>query len=288
MIQFFSVLCVSVAAFSRCMADLKQCEFFLLRYVPDAVKDEFVNIGVVLVEPGANGGGFADVRFTHDWQRVRCLDPGADLQMLEELEDELRQRLSQAGRAEFFSVVKESFSGTLQLSPAKACLTESPAEELGRLAEMYLERVHRPSARGAVAGRQAIVQRMREAFEQAGVWKLMRQRIAVARYTHPGDPLKIDCGYRPNGELKLFHAVSLASDVDSAKILAFTFPQMREGIARLEKAKTLLTAIIEDGLDRNDEPIAFALDALARSQIAVAAQAELPRLAETARREMRV
>ena len=39
------------------MADLKQCEFFLLRYVPDAVKDEFVNIGVVLVEPGANGAG---------------------------------------------------------------------------------------------------------------------------------------------------------------------------------------------------------------------------------------
>ena len=54
---------------------------------------------------------------------------------------------------------------------------------------------------------------MREAFEQAGVWKhkQMRKRIAVAEYTHPGDPLKIDCGYRPNGEVKLFHAVSLAS-----------------------------------------------------------------------------
>ncbi len=55
------------------MADLRQLEFFLLRYVPDAVKDEFVNIGLVMIEAGANGDGFADVRFTRDWRRVRCL-----------------------------------------------------------------------------------------------------------------------------------------------------------------------------------------------------------------------
>ncbi len=270
------------------MAGLKQCEFFLLRYVPDAVKDEFVNIGVVLVEPGANGAGHAEVRFTRDWQRVKCLDPAADLEMLESLEDDLRALLKEASRAEFICNINESFSNILQLSPAKACLTESPAEELGRLAEMYLERVRRPAGKGAAAGRQLIAQRMREAFEQAGVWKLMRKRIAVAQYTHPGDPLKIDCGYRPNGELKLFHAVSLASDVDAAKVLAFTYPQIREGMARLEQAKTSLTAIVEDDLDRTGEPIAFALGTLARSQIAVAAQAELPRLAEVARRELRV
>ena len=270
------------------MADLKQCEFFLLRYVPDAVKDEFVNIGVVLVEPGANGAGFAEVKFTHDWQRVKCLDPAADLEMLAGLEDDLRARLKEGRHEDFLHLIDESFSNVLQLTPPKACLTESPAEEIGRLAEMYLERMRRPAGRAAVAGRQLIVRRMREAFEQAGVWKLMRKRIAVAQYTHPGDPLKIDCGYRPNGEVKLFHAVSLASDVDAAKVLAFTYPQIREGIARLEQAKTSLTAIVEDDLDRADEPIAFALDTLARSQIAVAAQAQLPTLAEVARRELRV
>ena len=31
------------------MKERRQCEFFLLRYVPDAVKDEFVNVGVVLL-----------------------------------------------------------------------------------------------------------------------------------------------------------------------------------------------------------------------------------------------
>ena len=267
------------------MAELKQCEFFLLRYVPDAVKDEFVNIGVLLVEAGVNGTRFAELKFTRDWQRVKCLDPAADLELLARLQDDLRKRLNEVGSAEFISGVSESFSNLLQLSPAKACLAESPAEELGRLAEMYLEHVRRPVTKAA-AGRQLILQRMREAFEQAGVWGLMHKRIAVAPYTELGDPLKIDCGYRPNGELKLFHAVSLATDVDAAKVLAFSYPQIREGIARVEKITTSLTALVEDDLDRTDEPIAFALDTLARSHIAVAPQAELPRLAEVARQEL--
>ena len=75
------------------MAERKKLEFFLLRYVPDAVKDEFVNIGVVMVEPGGNGAGFADVRFTRDWRRVRCLDPQADVEMLAALEREIRGQL---------------------------------------------------------------------------------------------------------------------------------------------------------------------------------------------------
>ena len=270
------------------VAGLRQCEFFLLRYVPDAVKDEFVNIGVVLAEAGANGSGFAEVKFTRDWQRVKCLDPLADLEMLEGLEDELRAQLKQGSRADFLRRINESFSNVLQLSPAKACLAESPAEELGRLAEMYLERARRGAGKTVATGRQLIAQRMREAFEQAGVWKLMRKRIDVSQYTQPGDPLKIDCGYRPNGEVKLFQAVSLATDVNAAKVLAFTYPQIRKGIARVEQAGTSLTAIVEDDLDRADEPIAFALATLARSQIAVAPQAELARLAETARRELRV
>ena len=48
-----------------------QCEFSLVRYVPDTVKNEFVNIGVVLREAGPRE---AAVRFTRDWRRVRCVD----------------------------------------------------------------------------------------------------------------------------------------------------------------------------------------------------------------------
>ncbi len=273
------------------MASERQLEFFLLRYVPDAVKDEFVNIGVMLVENGAPGAAFSDLRFTRDWRRVKCLDPEADIEMLEALEPDLRSRLAEAAsRERILHVLKDSFSGSLQLSPGKACLAESPQEELGKLAAMYLEPRPREGEAREAAGRQLIVNRIREAFEQAGVWNLpqMRKRIAVAQYTRPGDPLKIDCGYRPNGVVKLFHAVSLASDVDSAKVLAFTCPQIAEGMARLEQAKAELTAIVEDDLDQNDEPIAFALETLKQSRITVSPMGELATIAEAARRELRV
>ena len=37
------------------MAEKRKLEFFLLRYVPDAVKGEFVNFGLVTIGDGTNG-----------------------------------------------------------------------------------------------------------------------------------------------------------------------------------------------------------------------------------------
>jgi hypothetical protein len=104
------------------MARRLQLEFFLLRYVPDAVKDEFVNIGVVMVDPGANERGFADVRFTRDWRRVRCLDPQADVEMLEALEREIRGQLATThDREALLRRLEDSFANVIQLSPVKGC-----------------------------------------------------------------------------------------------------------------------------------------------------------------------
>ncbi|MGB9106683.1 MAG: DUF3037 domain-containing protein [Terriglobales bacterium] len=263
--------------------ELKQLEFMLIRYVPDAVKDEFVNIGVLLLN-----GDSADLRFTRDWRRVRCLDPAADIEMLEALEADLRQQLTSGvlDRATLLKKLQDYLSNGLQLTAAKGCLAEDPAQELQSLAQMYLE--HRRAGARETSGRQAIVAQMKSAFEHAGVWALMKKKIAAAQYTHKGDPLKIDCGYRPNGVIKMFHAVSLDSDVDAAKVLAFTYPDIRDGIARVENAKSELTAIIEPDLDRSDEAILFALATLERNAIAVATTSELPSIAERARLELRI
>ena len=65
------------------MNDRLPCEFFLIRYVPDVVKGEFTNIGVLLRE--AVGSAVPLLRFTRDWSRVRCMDANADLGLLESL-----------------------------------------------------------------------------------------------------------------------------------------------------------------------------------------------------------
>jgi hypothetical protein len=266
----------------------RQLEFFLLRYVPDAVKDEFVNIGLVVVEASGNGGGFAEVRFTRDWRRVRCLDPQADVEMLAALEREIRGQLAETrDREGLLRRLEDSFSNVIQLSPAKGCLAEDPAREIEAMASMYLEAA-KASGKREVSGRQRILVRMRDAFEQAGVWGLMRKQIAVAEYTHKGDPLKIDCAYRPNGEVKMFQAVSLETDVDAAKVLAFSYPKIAEGIARKENAVAVLTAVVKDELNRSDEAVLFALATLEQSQIRVAEAGEIAGIAEAARRELKV
>ena len=177
----------------------------LLRYVPDAVKNEAVNFGVMLI----GQDGFADVRFTRDWARVRCLDPNADIELLSAFEADIRAKLNRSPE-DHAAIVKQmqQASNAVQISDPTPCLTASPDDELRRLAELYLERPTRPRTR-ELAGRQFVKMQMRDAFEDARVWELMMKRIAVAPYTFADDPMKIDCGYKPNGTLRLFHAIAL-------------------------------------------------------------------------------
>lgn len=285
------------------MKDRMQCEFFLVRYVPDTVKNEFVNIGVVLREAGRPET--ARVQFTRDWSRVRCVDPEADTGMLEALESEVRERLT-SGPAETASMMKaldESFSNLLQITEPKACLADSIPAEMEQLSRMYVETRKLREARRQ-SGRAAIAMQMRKQFEAAGVWNVMRKRIAASLYTQPGDPLRIDCGYRPNGVIRMFHAVSLDGDLEAAKVLAFSAPEMIAGVERVEKAVLELTAIVEPRrsvmgeeasemavsgveLDRADQ-YRFGVETMERSRIRVMTVADLPRIADRAREELRV
>lgn len=247
------------------------------------MKNEFVNIGLVLLPPA----GSAEVRFTHDWSRVRSLDPQADVEVLEAMETDLREKLREMnGDREFIlRRIQDSFSNALQPTEFQGCLAESPTAEADELARLYLERPRRRQQR-ELSARQAIFQKMRSEFESAGVWPLMSQNIAVSRYTRSGDPLKIDCGYSPNGTVKLFHAVPLATDANAAKILAFTFPQLRQGIAQAEGKQAELTAVVEDDLPIEDDAVSFARETLEQYAIGIVPVGSMPDVAAQAAREM--
>src|SRR5712671_4151698 len=172
------------------MADLRKCEFFLLRYVPDAVKDEFVNIGVLMLDAnGADEGHgqqpFAQVRFTDDWSRVRCIDPAADIEVLEGFGEAVRAELARGheGRESLLKRLNDSFSNLIQIAPPKACLTESPQQEVEVLSKLYLQSPPRRTERERSAGARArIVSQMRDAFEAVGAWRLMWKKIPAADY----------------------------------------------------------------------------------------------------------
>jgi hypothetical protein len=270
----------------------RACEFRLLRYVPDAVRNEGVHIGVILREQDSREG--AQVCFTRDWRRVRCLDPDADTALLEGMESELRRRFLAEPDGNLMRLLTESLSLGVQMTEAKAYLAESLPAGMEELMRLYVE----PPPRERVprlSGRAAIQSKMRTEFERAGVWELLRKRIAASEYTRAGDPLRIDVGYRPNGIVRMFHAVSLEPGVEMAKVLAFSAAGLRAGVERVEKAELELTAVIEPAARlgaTGEEPerlelYRFGVETMEEHRIRVLTTSDLGRVAETARRELR-
>ena len=277
------------------MAERKQCEFQLIRYVPDPVKNEFVNIGVLL---RAATGEQTVLRFTRDWGRVLCLDPDADTQMLEALEIEIGHRLRSQlpdHPKPILGLLEGSLSNGVQITETKGYLAESFVSGLEDLMRLHVDspRRERKQRRG---GRGAIVAAMRTHFEAAGVWTLMRKHIAARQLHATGRPLRIDCGYR-NGMMKMFQAISLEGGVDEAKLLAFAAPGLMAGVERVDKTELELTAIIEsigwpEGDNEPDEERSirydYARETMEQYEIRVLTTAQLAEVAETARVEMKV
>ena len=269
----------------------RQCEFQLLRYVPDAVRNEYVHIGVILREAGSP----PQVRFTRDWRRVRCMDPEADTTLLEGMESELRRMLADDPGGRSMQRLEESLSLAVQLTEPKAYLAESLPAGVEELMRLYVDLPARRRA-GEAVGRAAIQNRMRREFERVGVWDLLRKRISAAQYTRAGDPLRIDAGYRPNGVIRMFHAVSMEPGVEMAKVLAFSEAGLREGVMRVEKAELELTAIVEPlreigGEDAEAERVEmyrFGVETMEEHRIRVLTTSDMERVAGTARRELRV
>ena len=274
-------------------AGRRHCEFQLLSYVPDAVRNEAVHIGVILREQESLEP--AEVRFTRDWRRVRCLDPEADIALLEGMESELRRRFREEPHGRLMQLLEESLSLNVQMTAPKGYLAESLPAGVEELMRLYVEPPRRERL-SRLRGRAAIQAVVRGEFERAGVWDLLRKQIPAADYTRPGDPLRIDAGYRPNGMIKMFHSVSLEPGVEMAKVLAFSSAGLRAGVERVERAALELTAIIEPAAKigaTDDDPerlemYRFGVETMEEHQIRVLTTSDMGRVAQTAQRELRV
>lgn len=272
-----------------------KCAFQLFRYAPDPLRGEFVNIGILLRNADSSGPSRIEVRFTHDWKRVRCLDSTVDTTQLEAMESELRRELARNPTSELMRILDESLSLNIQITDQKGYLAESLPAGMDELMRIYIDAPKRERT-DRLSGRAAIQAKMRAQFERAGVWDLMRKRIAASQYTRPGDPLRIDAGYRPNGMVRMFHAVSLEPGVEMAKVLAFSVAGLRAGVERLEQAALELTAVIEPAaqLGATDEApdhlemYRFGVETMEERQIRVLTTVDLERVADTARRELRI
>jgi len=95
-------------------SELKQCSYFLVRYVPDVVKQEFINIGLLLFCPAEQ---FLDCLFSDDFRRITRFHAQADTQFLKELQPHFEQQIAQHEEdlEGYIREMQQSYSNLIQL-----------------------------------------------------------------------------------------------------------------------------------------------------------------------------
>ena len=104
--------------------------YHVLRYVPNLVRDEWVNIGVLVFHPQSGERRLRLIEDQDEYNRVRRLHPGADEALLRALRDDLETRLDSGsgvnggnGSAipwqKVLSKWDETLSNALQIAPQK-------------------------------------------------------------------------------------------------------------------------------------------------------------------------
>lgn len=246
---------------------LKECAYFLIQYVPDLVRGEFLNVGLLLHCPVEN---YLGCLFTDDYRRIKRFHPQADLEYLRELQQDFEQQIDEHGDQleGYIRRLQNSLSNLLQMAPPRTCLLSDPQSDIRDLIVRYVG----PRAAGPEKEdtRLRVKQRLTSALVRAGVWARMEKRIAAARWTHAGDPFTFDYGYRPmaaagkpNGHIRFIHAMSLKRDTELAKVLVYTIGHVRR------KEAAHLTAVVEGLAGQGDEAAGLSQRILEEAEIAI-------------------
>lgn len=247
----------------------------ILRYTPNLVRDEWINIGVLLEQaPAASIGagsaaGRRAVRLLDDergFSRLRRLHPSADEMLLRGLGAEFEARLSGTGDSagNYLAKLEDSLSNVLQFSPQRAVLAEDFDAEIDRL---YREHVAPPAAARAgfvESTKEWIRARLNDIFRRRRILDKLQRGVRVEEFTQPGDPFRIDYAYRYNGTRGYLHAVALGRDYSSAKVFAYTAERIRAKSPHAE-----FTAITEVPASRENRRHEFILRLFEDQQIAV-------------------
>ena len=252
---------------------LQPCAYHVVRYQPNLIRDEWVNIGVLLLDPSSGRVRQRWMEETADFARLRRLHQAADEDLLLRLPAEFDRQF--AGREMDAEAILDKFDQTLsnavQLSPRKGLLARDPDAELDRIFHEQVEPL-REARRGVaeIRTRSDVRAQAADYFRSEKILRLMQRGVRVEEFTVPGDPMRIDFSYRRNGTRGFVHAVALGRDPGQAKLLAFTAGAIR---GRVEHSEFL--AVTEREPARGNVRDQFVTGVLAENNIRVMPLAEL-------------
>src|SRR5579863_2430041 len=127
----------------------RSCTYRILRYSPNLVRDEGVNIGVLLFDPGTGERRLRLIEEQEEYNRVKRLHRDMDEGVLRDLREGLEERFAGAGAGhgqeagpglasgtaltEVLKKWDEVLSNTVQLAPPKGVVAKDLDAELERL-----------------------------------------------------------------------------------------------------------------------------------------------------------
>jgi hypothetical protein len=122
------------------MAESSNLEYCVLRYVPNVIGREGVSIAAIFIDPSDSANEVCAISFAADWpERIRLIDPGSDLEMIEAMVAEIRDRLRSLTQRDMLHQMEDSFSNTIQLSKRRKCPPLAKPGSLGTFAYALLE-----------------------------------------------------------------------------------------------------------------------------------------------------
>jgi hypothetical protein len=213
--------------------NLRPLAYHVVRYAPNLVRDEWINIGVLLIDPTSGRAMRRLIEEPEEFARVRRLHPAADQELLRRLPEEFDAQLEGDAKAGL-ARLDRTLSNAVQLSPQKGLLAEDMDAELERLYRDHIEAPRYDRVSGDPSSRSTIRSRANQVFRTAGIWPRLERRLRVDEFTFQGDPMRLDYSYRRNGTRGFVQVLSLGRDPGQAKVLAFTADAIRTKLPHTE------------------------------------------------------
>ena len=256
----------------------------ILRYTPNLIRDEWVNVGLLLEEVDGPRRAMRMIEEASEIARVRRLHPGADENLLRALpaEFDARLRAPEAEVRTYLEKIGQTLSNVLQFSPQKGLLAEDFDAELDRLFRDHI--APPPSVRGGIVEntRAWIRTRLNDVFRRHRILGKLEKGVRVEEFTQPGDPMRLDYAYRYNGTRGYLQTVALGRDPSQAKVLAYTAECIRARAANSE-----FTAITEIEPVRDNPRHQFIARLFEEQRISVVPLNRIERFAEDLRPRLR-
>lgn len=258
-------------------SDTPLFSYQVIRYTSNLVRDEWVNIGVLLTDPHTGELRLRLVEAQDEFARVRRLHPGADEEAIRQLRDHLEDRFTAFLRnerqekggsvapGEALQALVEKWNATLsngiQLASPKGVYAHDLDLELERLYAEQVAPLRTSRPVGAEGSRPTLRGYCAQVWRQAGLWNRIQKSVRVAEFTFPGDPMRIDYAYQRNGTRGFVNTLSVSRSPRDCKEYAYTAKRIAGRIP------SEFTAVTDVELKKENERQRFVMETLGEAGI---------------------